>query len=143
VLGGVGGLPLAITANNKLISMASSKPLDKTCTDLEGAVVAHGFGVMTVHDLKQTMAKKGVEFARECRIYEVCNPHQAKKVMEEDIDVSTALPCRISIYEHNGMTHLVTIRPTEMLSLFQNSAAESVAREIEETMTAIMKDATT
>ncbi len=30
----------------------------------------HKFGVLHVHDLKKTMAKKGVEFERECRIFE-------------------------------------------------------------------------
>jgi uncharacterized protein (DUF302 family) len=40
------------------------------------------------------MAKKGVEFAHECLIFEVCQPQQAKKVLEQNMSVSTALPCR-------------------------------------------------
>ena len=50
------------------------------------------------------MAKKGVEFAHECLIFEVCQPQQAKKVLDENMSVSTALPCRISIYEEDGKT---------------------------------------
>ncbi len=61
----------------------SRKSLDEVAKDLEAAVTRHKFGVLGIHDLKATMAKKGVEFARECRIFEVCNPHQAKKVLEE------------------------------------------------------------
>ena len=37
------------------------------------------------------MAKKGVMFARECRIFEVCNPHQAQRVLEANLEVSAAL----------------------------------------------------
>jgi uncharacterized protein (DUF302 family) len=54
----------------------SRKPLDRVVKDLEAAVARHKFGVLGVHDLKAKMAEKGVEFARECRIFEVCNPHQ-------------------------------------------------------------------
>ena len=68
----------------------STKPLERLASDLAQAVVNHKFGVLGVHDLKQTMAKKGVAFARECRIFEVCNPHQAKKVLEANLAISTA-----------------------------------------------------
>jgi len=56
----------------------SQKPLDVVAKDLEDAVTRHKFGVLGVHDLKAAMAKKGVDFGPECRIFEVCNPHQAK-----------------------------------------------------------------
>ena len=67
--------------------------------------------MLGVHDLRAKMAEKGVAFARECRIYEVCNPHQAKKVLEANLEVSTALPCRISAYEDGGKSKLATISP--------------------------------
>ena len=48
---------------------------------------------MQVHNLKETMAKKGVEFARECLIFEVCQPQQAKKVLEQNERLDrTAMP---------------------------------------------------
>ncbi len=37
---------------------------DQVSQDLEKAVVAHKFGVMTVHDLNETIRKKGVQFDR-------------------------------------------------------------------------------
>jgi len=54
------------------------------------------------------MTEEGVEFARECLIFEVCQPQQAKKVLDQHMSVSTALPCRISIYEEAGDTILAT-----------------------------------
>jgi uncharacterized protein (DUF302 family) len=75
----------------------STKPLDQVVKDLGEAVTRHKFGVLGIHDLKETLAKKGVAFARECRIFEVCNPHQAQKVLEANLEISTALPCRISV----------------------------------------------
>ena len=58
------------------------------------------------------MAKKGVDFSRECLIFEVCQPQQAKKVLEENMSISTMLPCRISLYEERGKTILAALKPT-------------------------------
>lgn len=119
----------------------STKPLERLAADLEKAVARHNFGVLGVHDLRATMARKGVEFARECRIYEVCNPVQAKKVLEANLEISTALPCRISVYEEGGRRRLATIKPTAMIALYPNPELKSVAEEVERTLTAIMAEA--
>jgi len=82
-----------------------------------------------------------VDFARECLIFEVCQPQQAKKVLEENMSVSTALPCRISIYEEGGKTMLATLKPTTLLAMFDTPQLASVAQDVEATMIAIMDDA--
>jgi uncharacterized protein (DUF302 family) len=119
----------------------SRKPLDRVTKDLEAAVARHKFGVLGVHDLRAKMAEKGVEFARECRIYEVCNPQQAKRVLERNMEISTALPCRVSVYEEGGLTKLATIKPTAMIALYGTPELKSVAAEVETTIDAIMADA--
>jgi uncharacterized protein (DUF302 family) len=119
----------------------SCKPLDRVVKDLEAAVARHKFGVLGVHDLKAKMAEKGVEFARECRIFEVCNPHQAKKVLEANLEISTALPCRISVYEEGGVTKLATIKPIAMIELYGTPGLQAVAKEVEATLTDIMAEA--
>ena len=119
----------------------STKPLARLTADLEQAVVRHKFGVLGVHDLKAKMAEKGVPFARECRIFEVCNPHQAKKVLEANLEISTALPCRISVYEEGGKTKLATIRPTALIDLYRDPELKGVAEEVEDTMVRIMAEA--
>lgn len=119
----------------------SKKSLADVARDLEQAVARHKFGVLGVHDLKAKMAEKGVPFARECRIFEVCNPHQAKKVLEVNLEISTALPCRISVYEEGGVTKLATIKPTAMIELYATPGLQEVAEEVEATLEAIMADA--
>jgi uncharacterized protein (DUF302 family) len=119
----------------------SRKPLDRVARDLEAAVAQHKFGVLGVHDLKAKMAEKGVPFDRECRIFEVCNPHQAKKVLDTNLEISTALPCRISVYEEGGVTKLATIKPTTLIDLFATPRLKDVAREVEATLEAIMAEA--
>ena len=124
-----------------LYVVESAKPLPQVVQDLEAAVARHRFGVLGVHDLKAKMAEKGVPFARECRIFEVCNPHQAKKVLEANLEISTALPCRISVYEEGGRTKLATIKPTAMIALYSSPGLKEVAEEVEATLERIMAEA--
>src|SRR6266545_8376704 len=119
----------------------SKKPLARVAADLEQAVTRHKFGVLGVHDLKAKLAEKGVPFARECRVFEVCNPHQAKKVLEANLEISTALPCRISVDEEGGTTKLATLKPTSVLELYATPGLKGVAQEVEATLEAIMADA--
>lgn len=124
-----------------LITLSTDKTVSDAAAALQVAVQANHFGVMQMHNLKETMAKKGVEFAHECLIFEVCQPQQAKKVLDENMSVSTALPCRISIYEEGGKTVLATLKPTTLLSMFNSPQLEGVAQEVEDTIVTIMQEA--
>ena len=124
-----------------LIKVCTDKTVSEAAAALQAAVQANHFGVMQVHNLKETMAKKGVEFAHECLIFEVCQPQQAKKVLDQNMSVSTALPCRISIYEEGGKTILATLKPTTLLAMFNAPQLEVVAQEVEDTVVKIMKEA--
>src|SRR5512145_1995584 len=119
----------------------SAKTLDRIAKDLEAACARHKFGVLGVHDLRAKMAEKGVPFDRECRIFEVCNPHQAKKVLDANLAISTALPCRIAVYEEGGITKLATIKPTAMIALYASPGLEGVAEDVEATLDRIMAEA--
>jgi len=127
--------------NPMLITLSTDKTVSETAAALQAAVLAHHFGVMHVHDLKDTMMKKGVDFARECLIVEVCQPQQAQKVLDANMSVSTALPCRISIYEESGKTMMATLKPTTLLAMFKAPQLEGVAQEVEDTILNIMKEA--
>lgn len=124
-----------------LFQLSSTKTVSEAATALQAAVQANHFGVMQVHNLTETMAKKGVEFAHECLIFEVCQPQQAKKVLDQNMSVSTALPCRISIYEEGGKTILATLKPTTLLAMFNVPELEQVAQEVEATIIKIMQEA--
>lgn len=124
-----------------LYRVQSNKSLAETAQALEAASQRHKFGIMAVHDLKAKMKEKGVDFDRECMIFEVCNPQQAKRVLQANAAISTALPCRISMFaEGNGVT-LAMLRPTALLDLFHLPEPRSVAEEVEEVLTKMMNEA--
>ncbi|MCL4785049.1 MAG: DUF302 domain-containing protein [Bryobacterales bacterium] len=124
-----------------LFELKSNKSLAEIGKALEESAARHQFGVVAVHDLKATMAKKGIDYDGDCVIYEVCNPHQAKKVLEANGAISVALPCRISVYRSGGEFRIATLLPTELLGLFRSPELDPVAKEVEQVMVAMMRDA--
>ncbi len=127
---------------NLLISVDSKKPLVRLRDDIPRACAAHKFGVLHVHDLRSKMREKGVEFDRETLIFDVCNPQQAKRVLEQHAEVATAMPCRIAAFDAgNGTTRLATLRPTGIIGLFGAGDLEVVAAEVEKTLGEIMQEA--
>ena len=118
--------------------VTSTKDLAGIDAALRESAAAHQFGIIHVHNLKETMRSKGEDFAGECLIYEVCNPHQAKIVLEANGAVSTALPCRISVYKEGGVYKVATLKPTAILSMFAMPELASVAHEVEQVIVAMM-----
>ena len=111
----------------------TNKSYSQAAIDLDAAVKKHGFGVLHVHDLGATLRSKGIAFTEECKVFEVCNPAQAAKVLATDMRLNMALPCRISVFTEAGKTKIGLIKPVQMLSaLSQDAALMLVAREVEE-----------
>ena len=52
-----------------LVKLFTDKTVGEAAAALQAAVQANHFGVMQVHNLKETMTKKGVEFGHECLIF--------------------------------------------------------------------------
>lgn len=123
-----------------LIIVESKKSLEEVCKTMEPTVQKHKFGVLGVHNLKEAMARKGVAFEKDCFVFEICNPAQAKKVLESKMEISTALPCRVSVYQEGDKVKIATIKPTEMLAAFNAPELAPVAQEVEQTITAIMRE---
>ena len=127
-------------SNDLLIIRSTSLALENVCRRLPEIAIGHKFGVQAVHHLREKMESKGVPFGRECRVIEVCNPRHAQVVLNQAIEISTALPCRISVYEEDGRTILATIKPTALLTMFNAPGAAATAREVEDTTVRIMDE---
>ncbi len=124
-----------------LFQLPSTRSIDEIQKELEASAARNKFGIIAVHDLQQIMKNKSVDLAIECKVFEICNPHQAKKVLDADAILSTALPCRISVYGNPGAYHLATMLPTAMMAAFDKPAINAVAKEVEDVMLTMMRDA--
>ena len=122
-------------------SKHSSRSSEEIETRLREAAARHKFGVLHVHDLRQTLQSKGIELGSECKVYDVCNPQAASKALRTEMRVSTVLPCRISIFSENQGCTIATVRPTSLLEATGLDGVASLAGEIEREVLAIIDEA--
>ncbi|WP_335871583.1 DUF302 domain-containing protein [Bacillus sp. 2205SS5-2] len=57
-------------------------------------------------DLRGILEEKGLDFAEEVVILKVCNPLEAKKVLEQSMLVSYFLPCKVTVYSEKSLTKI-------------------------------------
>lgn len=131
-----------MSLNDSIITRSTGSSVDAVCAQLPDISAKHQFGVLGIHNLKEKLNSKGVAFDRECRVFEVCNPRQAQVILNGNIAVSAALPCRISVYREGDRTVLATIEPEALLSLFgaPPEGGENVAAAVRKELVAIMEE---
>lgn len=86
------------------------------------------------------LQRKGVPFAREVRIFDICNPH--REALEKNPLVAAALPCAIAVYSEGDNSAVVFVRPTVMLGLFGDTEMKAIAEDVERSVRAIVEAAT-
>lgn len=120
----------------------TDKNIEAASQSLEAAVKNNGFGVLHIHNLGATLRSKGIAFDGECRVFEICNPGQAAKVLSVDMRLNMALPCRVSVYSEQGKVKIGYIKPADMLSgLSDDPALAQIASEVEQSMLKIVTEA--
>ncbi|MEN3028992.1 MAG: DUF302 domain-containing protein [Aquificaceae bacterium] len=123
-----------------LINLETEKSLEEVRRNLEERAKAKGFGVMSVHEVSQILQSKGVPINYGCVIVEVCSPRHASQVLSAEPYISTAMPCRIALFEREGRTVLSTMAPTAMLEMFNRPELKEVAEEVEKLLREIMEE---
>jgi uncharacterized protein (DUF302 family) len=123
------------------ITVKSGKSIGDVRQKFEDAAAERKFGVQAIHNVTATLRSKGLAFDRKLYVYEVCNPVAAKKVLDTNIKIATALPCRVSIYIDGKDVVLDTLKPTMLLQMFNEPSLLPIAREVEAAIGEIMREA--
>lgn len=113
-----------------LYVVETTKDFEAAARDLEEAVKRNKYGVLHIHDIQKTLREKGVDFPNRCRIFEVCNPQRAARVLAAHMPVNLALPCRISVFEEERRVKIGMISPKVILGFFPHK--EELLKEAEE-----------
>lgn len=121
-----------------LYDVVSEKSFDQVLSDLRASVASVSFGVLWELNMRDKLHEKGLEFAGNIQILEVCNPKQAKRALETQIEVGAFLPCKLIVYEKEGKVHLGLPRPTELIGLIGHSELQEVASEVEAALKSAM-----
>jgi uncharacterized protein (DUF302 family) len=76
-----------------------------------------GFGILNSYEFKKILHDKGFPIEKEIIVFELCNPEGAQQALNYMSDISVYLPCRISLYENNGMVTLSSIGLEEIVNM--------------------------
>ena len=113
-------------------TVATNKNIKEAISSLEISLKEEKFGVLWMFDIKEKLQEKGLEFDSDYLVLEVCNPHEAQRVLKENLLVGYFLPCKIVVYSDNGKTNIGMPRPTALINLVNNEEVEKLATDIEE-----------
>jgi len=124
-----------------LYKVQTNKSFEKSIEDLKKSLSNHHFGVLWELNFKDKLKEKGLDFDRNFKILEVCNPIQAMKVLEENIEVGFFLPCKMVVYEDGGSVIIGMPKPTGLIGLINDKNLVGIALEVENELKSAMDEA--
>jgi len=110
---------------------STDKNLNAAIESLENNLKENGFGILWQLNFKEKLKEKGLEFKDDFVVLEVCNPKQAKEVMEKNIHIGYVLPCKMVVRRENNKTYIGMTSPEMLIGLFENTELEKVAKKVE------------
>ncbi len=128
--------------DDAVLTLESSLDPAAAADAILAAAAAEQYGVLGDIDIHATLNQKGFPFPHPVRVIEVCSPAHAAQVLEAELEISTALPCRISVFVRDGVTCVSTIKPSLLLMMFAQPQLAPVAAEVEQAIVRIMQAAT-
>ncbi|AJM91789.1 MULTISPECIES: DUF302 domain-containing protein [Nitrosopumilus] len=122
-------------------TVKTQKSIDEVITTLTEDLKEIGFGVLETLDFKKILADKGLKFADNYRLMEVCNPNLAKQVLEANPDLGLLLPCTIAVYQKDNENYISLARPTSLLSMVSENNLKFSGEEIEDNLIKVIEKA--
>ncbi|WP_320036155.1 DUF302 domain-containing protein [Halarcobacter sp.] len=117
----------------------SNKSVDEVVNAIKEKAPSYKFGVLHVHEIDNTLKSKGLEFTKECKVLDVCNPGFAKKLLDEDMSFSVILPCKIAVYSQDGDT-IIGMNSIVQLIDDVNPDMIETAQEIQDILLKLISD---
>ena len=113
---------------------STNKSLTEAISSLESNLKESGFGILWQLNFKDKLQEKGLEFKDDFVVLEVCNPKQAKEVLEENIHIGYVLPCKMVVRREGDKTYIGMTSPEVLIGLFEGSDLTEVAKKVEEAL---------
>jgi len=104
---------------------------DQTVADLETAVKSAGWHVSGVVDMNKSMATQGVQFTPRVTLIKLCKAEYAQSVLSTDRQVSTMMPCTISVWEdEHGKVNISKLNTALMGRVFGGNVADVMGGKV-------------
>lgn len=98
---------------------------------IEDLLKEKGFGVLWSFNIKEKLNNKGLEWENDIINLEVCNPFEAKKVLDKNIFASYFLPCKITVLKDGNDIKIGMIKPSYLIQMIGDEELKEQAIEIE------------
>lgn len=119
---------------NHVYEMKTDKKFNQAIESLEASLKELKFGVLWKLNFKDTLEGKGLDFKENYMALEVCNPMQAKKILELNSQAGYVLPCKMIVREEEGQTYIGMTSPKALIGMYEDAALDKIAEEVEETL---------
>ena len=112
----------------------TNKSFQTAIEDITDSLKEREFGVLYQVNFKEKIEAKGLDFSTNFEVLEVCNPGQAKEVLEKSIEVGYFLPCKVVVYEKEGEIYIGLLKSTVLIGLLEDDCLKTIAEEVENTL---------
>jgi uncharacterized protein (DUF302 family) len=118
-----------------MIDYGFYKELDKTFSETAEIVLEKlkesDLSIVSQIDLKQKFKDKlGIDY-KQYTILGLCDPESAYKVVQSEENIGLMLPCNMIVYEKDDHTAVAVMKPSAMMSGFDNLELEGVVCDVE------------
>jgi uncharacterized protein (DUF302 family) len=122
-------------------TVTTDKSVDDAVSTLEQKLKEHKFGILWQLDLPAKLKEKGVDsYTNPYRILEVCNPKVAAEVLNRSELVGYFLPCKITVFESEGVTKIGLPKPTALIGLLDDIHLKTIAEDVESTLIKVLNE---
>lgn len=109
----------------------TEKSFIKAVESIKNALKERQFGVLWELNFKDKMSEHQIDFPNNFLILEVCNPQKANEVLSKHIEVGYFLPCKVVVYEKDGVVRIGTAKPEMLIGMMGYDDLNQVASDVE------------
>src|SRR5699024_5323870 len=113
-------------------TVKTNESIDDAINTLESQLKTESFGVLWKFDIKETLENKGFDFDQSYRVLEVCNPKEAKDILEKNSVGGYLRACKIIVYEETYSSMIALPRTTQLISMVEDEQLKDTAKNIED-----------
>ena len=124
-----------------IYELKTSKTFSVAVEDLKKSLNENKFGLLWELNFKEKLDEKGLDFQQNFQVLEVCNPKQAKEVLDRHIEVGYFLPCKMVVYEKENSVIMGMMLPTSMIGMSGKEELLSIAQQVETVLKKALNEA--
>lgn len=121
-------------------TVQTQKSFDEAVASISAATERAGFRVLYIHDVQDTLAKKGFTI-EPLKIIEICNAKNAYGAIQKNIELALMLPCKINVYQKDRKIYISALRPTVITKLYPDTGLNDLIDEVDEKIVNVVNEA--